>query len=157
MMSRLWVILLFLMPLLSCSKKPDPDTVVMIIDSSPLNLDPRIGLDASSERIDELLFNALLRRDEHFNLQPELAASWEIPNPATYIFHLRREVHFHDGRLLTARDVKWTLDSILSGSLHTAKAGAYQYVDNVEAPDDYTLTIHLKEPYAALLWNLSDG
>ena len=75
--------------LAACSRKPDPNTLVMIIESSPTNLDPRVGVDAQSERIDELLFDSLLRRDDHFNLQPWLAESWEIPDPQTYIFHLR--------------------------------------------------------------------
>ena len=65
--------------LAACSRKPDPNTLVMIIESSPTNLDPRVGVDAQSERIDELLFDSLLRRDAHFNLQPWLAESWEIP------------------------------------------------------------------------------
>src|SRR5580658_1769506 len=60
-----------------CASKPDPNTLVMIIESSPTNLDPRVGVDAQSERIDELLFDSLVRRDEHFQLQPWLAESWE--------------------------------------------------------------------------------
>ena len=43
------------LPLLSCSQAPDPNTLVMIIESSPTNLDPRVGIDAQSERIGELL------------------------------------------------------------------------------------------------------
>ena len=62
----------------------------MIIESSPTNLDPRVGIDAQSERIDELIFDSLVRRDEHFELKPWLAESWEIPDPQTYIFHLRQ-------------------------------------------------------------------
>src|SRR5579884_169405 len=54
------------MSLLSCSKRPDPHTLVMIIENSPTNLDPRVGTDAQSERIDELLFDSLVHRDEHF-------------------------------------------------------------------------------------------
>src|SRR5579864_3628103 len=98
--------------LLSCSSKPDASTVVMIIESSPTNLDPRVGIDAQSERIDELIFDALLTRDEHLNVQPGLAESWNIPDPLTYVFHLHSGVKFHDGRPLTARDVKWTFDSL---------------------------------------------
>ncbi|MGI9102358.1 MAG: ABC transporter substrate-binding protein [Terriglobales bacterium] len=140
-----------------CTKKPDPGTLVMIIESSPSNLDPRIGIDAQSERIDELLFDALLRRDEHFQLQPWLATSWEIPDPLTYIFHLRRDVRFHDGRPLAARDVKWTFDSILNRSVRTTKTGSYRFVDRIDAPDDSTVVFHLNETWAALLWNLSNG
>ncbi len=66
-------------------------------------------------------------------------------------------MRFHDGQPLTARDVKWTLDSLISGSLRSAKASTYAPVDHVDAPDDYTVIFHLKEPFAPLLWNLSDG
>ncbi len=142
----------------SCARqKPEAATAVMLIESSPLNLDPRVGTDAQSERIGELIFEGLVRRDENFELQPRLAESWQIPDPLTYIFHLRRDVHFHDGRALSAGDVKWTLDSLLSGKIRSAKTSAYRYVERVETPDDFTVVIHLKEPYAALLWNLSDG
>ena len=145
------------LPLLSCSKPPDPNTLVMIIESSPTNLDPRVGIDGQSERIDELLFDALLTRDEHFNVQPGLAERWETLDPLTYIFHLHRGVTFHDGRPLTARDVKWTFDSLLQGKIRSTKTSTYSFVDRIEAPDDLTVTFHLKEPYAALLWNLSEG
>ncbi len=146
-----------LLPLLSCSHAPDPNTLVMIIESSPTNLDPRVGIDGYSERIDELLFDALLTRDEHFNVQPGLAERWENPDPLTYIFHLHRGVTFHDGRPLTSRDVKWTLDSLLQGRIRSTKSSAYRYIDRIEAPDEVTVVFHLKEPYATLLWNLSEG
>jgi len=93
-------ILLSLVPLLvlpSCAKKRDANTLVMIIESSPTNLDPRVGLDAQSEDIDGLLFDNLLSRDEHLNVKPELADRWEIPDPKTYVFHLRKDVRFCNG------------------------------------------------------------
>jgi len=150
------VLVLFLL-LSACTHKPDPNTLVMIIESSPTNLDPRVGVDAQSERIDELLFDSLVRRDEHFNLKPWLADSWEIPDPRTYIFHLHHGVRFHNGQALTACDVKWTFDSLISGKLRSAKTSTYAPIDHIDAPDDYTVVFHLKEPFAPLLWNLSDG
>jgi peptide/nickel transport system substrate-binding protein len=151
------VVLALLVPLFSCSSKHDPDTLVMIIESSPTNLDPRIGLDAQSERIDELLFDDLCTRDEHLNVQPGLAERWDIPDPLTYVFHLHQGVKFHDGQPLTSRDVKWTFDSLLQGKIRSTKAAAYRLVDRVDAPDDSTVVFHLKEPFATLLWNVSDG
>ncbi len=149
---------LTLLALNGCAhSRPEPGTVVMLVESSPLNLDPRIGTDAQSERIGELIFEGLVRRQDDFTLAPRLAESWQIPDPLTYVFHLRRGVRFHDGHLLTSADVKWTLDSLLTGQLRSAKASAYRYVATVEAPDAQTVVLHLKEPYAALLWNLSDG
>ena len=151
------LLLLALLLLPGCANKPDPNTLVMLIESSPTNLDPRVGVDAQSERIDELLFDSLVRRDEHFNLYPWLAESWETPDPLTYIFHLQHGVRFHNGQPLTARDVKWTIDSLTTGELRSAKASTYAPVDRIEAPDDHTVIFHLKAPFASLLWNLSDG
>lgn len=141
----------------SCSKKPDANTLVMIIESSPTNLDPRVGLDAQSEDIDGLLFDNLLSRDEHLNVKPELAERWEIPDPRTYIFHLRPGVKFCNGAALSARDVKWSFDSVLGGQLHTPKSSSYKLIDHIDAPDERTVIFHLKEPWAGLLWNLAGG
>jgi peptide/nickel transport system substrate-binding protein len=143
--------------LLSCSSKADPNTLVMVIESSPTNLDPRVGVDAQSERIDNLIFDDLLSRGENLDVAPGLAERWEIPNPLTYIFHLHHGVRFHDGRALTSRDVKWTFDSLLQGKVRSPKAGVYRFVDRIDAPEDDTVIFHMKEPSATLLWNLSDG
>jgi peptide/nickel transport system substrate-binding protein len=137
--------------------RPSPQTVTMLIESSPTSLDPRIGVDAQSEHITSLIFDSLVHKNSHFNLDPWLATSWETPDPLTYRFHLRTDVHFHDGKPLTATDVKYTLDSMRNGTVITAKAGALANVDHVDAPDAATVVIHLKRPDAALLWNLSDG
>ena len=157
MVLRAALLLILVCFLSSCSARPDSDTLVMIIESSPTNLDPRVGLDAQSERIDSLLFDDLLTRDEHLNVEAQLAERWEIPNPLTYVFHLRSDVKFHDGRPLTSRDVKWTFDSLLQGKILSTKAAAYRFVDRIDTPDNYTVVFHLKEPFATLLWNLSDG
>jgi peptide/nickel transport system substrate-binding protein len=154
-----WVLALCLtVGLAGCGgTRPSPQTVTMVIESSPTNLDPRIGIDGQSEHIDSLIFDSLVRRDEHFKLQPWLATSWETSDPVTYRFHLRTDVRFQDGHPLTASDVKYTLDSMRDGTVITAKAGSFAHVDRVDAPDAATVVIHLKQPDAALLWNLSDG
>jgi len=152
-----WTLLILTFVLASCSRKPEPNTLVVIIESSPTNLDPRVGLDAQSERIDGLLFDNLLSRDEHLSVKPGLAERWEIPDAKTYIFHLHRGVSFCDGRPLTSRDVKWSFDSLLQGKIRSTKAAAYRLVDHIDAPDDSTVIFHLKEPWAGLLWNIAGG
>jgi peptide/nickel transport system substrate-binding protein len=149
--------LALLTPFFSCATKPDPHTLVMVIESSPTNLDPRVGLDAQSERIDNLIFDDLLSRGENLNVAPGLAERWEIPDPLTYVFHLHQGVKFHDGRALTSRDVKWTFDSLLQGKVRSTKAAVYRFVDHIDAPDDFTVVFHMKELSATLLWNVSDG
>jgi len=132
-------------------------TLTLLIESSPTNLDPRIGTDAQSERIDELLFDGLVTRGANFELQPALALSWDHPDPLQWIFHLRSDVRFHDGSDLTSADVKWTLDSMRNGTIVSGKTGAYKQVASVDAPDSKTIVLHLKAPDPALLWNLSSG
>ena len=147
-------------PLLGCSRShPDPHTITVIIEPSATNLDPRVGTDAVSERVDELLFDSLVRKDEHFNLQPWVAESWEIHDPLTYVFHLHAGIRFHNGRPLTARDVKWTIDSMMDGTVLSSKTAttSYQHIAGIEARDDQTVIFHMKEPDSGLLWNLSDG
>ena len=140
---------------LSCSRPSEPNTVTMIIESSPTNLDPRVGLDAQSERIDGLIFDDLLTRDEHLNAAPGLAERWDIPDPLTYVFHLRSGIKFHDGRSLTSNDVKWTFDSLIQGKVKSAKASTFRFVDRIDAPDSGTVVFRLKEPSSTLLWNLA--
>jgi peptide/nickel transport system substrate-binding protein len=157
-MSKRVLSLLALCALVGCrGRQPSPQTVTMLIENSPTSLDLRIGVDAQSEHIGSLIFDSLVHKDAHFNLQPWIATSWETPDPLTYRFHLRTDVHFHNGKPLTAVDVKYTLDSMRNGTVITAKAASFAQIDHVDAPDAATVVIHLKQPDAALLWNLSDG
>ena len=95
----------------------EPGTVVVIMESSPNNLDPRQGTDAQSERVGALIFDALVKKDEHYNLVPWLATSWEQPDALTWVFHLRDGVRFQDGRPLEAADVVWTIESLIDPKL----------------------------------------
>ena len=149
---------LFCVGMFGCrGRGPDSGTVVMIIESSPNNLDLRVGTDAQSERVGGVIFDALVRKDEHFNLQPWLATHWEQPDAVTWVFHLRDGVQFQDGRPLTADDVAYTIASMIDGSLITAKGGSFASVESAEARDRLTIVVHMRRPDAGLLFNLSDG
>ena len=137
----------------------EPGTVVVLLESSPNNLDPRQGTDAQSERVGPLIFDALVKKDEHYNLQPWLATSWEPLDALTWVFHLRDGVRFQDGRPLEAADVVWTIDSLIDPKLGliTSKSGSFDAVERVEARDRLTVVVHMKRPDAGLLFNMSDG
>jgi len=138
-------------------KSANPNTVVMIIESSPNNLDLRQGTDAQSERVGGVIFDGLVTKDEHYNLKPWLATSWEQPDPLTLVLHLRDGVFFHNGKQLEAEDVAWTIRSMIDGTLITAKGGAFASVASIDVRDRLTLVIHLKHPDAGLLFNTSNG
>ncbi len=144
--------------LTACSPSaPNPHTLTFLIESSPNNLDVRQGTDSQSERVGGLIYDPLVRKDDHFNLQPWLASSWERPDPLTWIFHLRPNVHFHDGRTLTSADVAWSIRSMTNGAIITAKGGAFKAITAVDTPDPLTVIVHTSAPQPSLLFNLSDG
>jgi peptide/nickel transport system substrate-binding protein len=139
------------------SRSNDPATLRFLIESSPNNLDLRQGTDAQSERIGGLIYDALVKKDTHFVLQPWLATSWERPDPLTWIFHIRANVRFHDGKPLTAADVAWSIKSMVDGTVISPKGGNLGTLVSVVATGPLTVTVKTAQSDDSLLFNLSDG
>jgi peptide/nickel transport system substrate-binding protein len=147
-----------LLPIEACAPPANEShTINFLIESSPNNLDLRQGTDSQSERIGELIYDPLVRKDDHFNLQPWLATSWDRPDPLTWVFHLRSGVRFHDGKPLTAADVAWSIRSMTDGTILTGKGDAFKDVASVNVTGPLTLVLHMNKPNQSLLFNLSDG
>ena len=139
---RFLALLLVGLCLSACGPAPPADNIVtLVLDIAPTSLDPRIGVDASSERLDQLIFSALVRVDDTSSFIPDLAESWDIPDPTTYVFHLRDDVRFHDGRALTAMDVVYTCRSIMEESLLSPLRGTLELVEEIQALDDQTVRV----------------
>jgi peptide/nickel transport system substrate-binding protein len=151
-------LLLLLVVFAGCkSSSNDSHTLKFLIESSPNNLDLRQGTDSQSERVGELIYDSLVRKDDHFNLQPWLATSWERPDALTWVFHLRDGVRFHDGKMMGAEDVAWSIRSMTNGAIISAKGGAFADVVDVSMRDPLTLVVKTSKPSESLLFNLSDG
>ena len=156
--TRLVAAALFLGVLTGCqSRDEDARTVKFLIESSPNNLDLRQGTDSQSERVGGLIYDALVKKDDGLNLRPWLATSWERPDALTWVFHIRSGVRFHDGKPLTAEDVKWSILSMTDGTLISAKGSAFANVDRISLNDPLTMVVHTRKPDSSLLFNLSDG
>src|SRR5262249_27046846 len=85
--------------------------------------------------------------------EPDLAAAMpEQPNDLTYIFKLRPNTKFHNGKTLTADDVKYSLD--LWASDKSVAKDNYTWLEKTEAVDPLTVKITTKFPYADTLPNL---
>ncbi|MGZ3620167.1 MAG: ABC transporter substrate-binding protein [Candidatus Binataceae bacterium] len=121
------------------------------LETSPIALDPRFTTDAISSRTAELVFDALVRVDAHGQFHGDLAESFERPTPTTLVFHLRHGLRFSDGRPLTARDVKYTYDSILDPASISPKRIALRQLAAIAAPDDATVVMTTRGPYAPAL------
>ena len=148
--------LFFFLTLSGCTRTvaTEPGVVNFLLESSPTNLDPRIGTDGPSERIDGLIFDSLVELDAQRIPRGDLAETWETPDPLTYVFHLRSGVKFHDGRILTSADVKYTFDSIMNASVTSPKRGAFRLVKSVEARNAATVIFHLSEANSGFLGDI---
>jgi peptide/nickel transport system substrate-binding protein len=107
-------------------------------------------------------YNTLLRIDpfDRTGTRPvgDLAESWTIsPDGMTYTFKLRQGVRFHDGSILTSRDVKASYDKIVfpPPGVISMRKGSYHAVEAIEAPDPQTVRFRLKWPEASFLIALS--
>ncbi len=154
-------IVLFLI-LTACSSLAPPSDhgdkpFVVAIDSAPTQLDPRLSTDATSERIDHLLFSSLIRIGPHEEIVPDLAERWEIQGNRRYTFYLKEKVFFHDGSPLTSDDIRYTYESILNPETASPHRKAYEVIERIETPDAATVRFILKENYAPFLGTLTRG
>ncbi|MGH7430009.1 MAG: ABC transporter substrate-binding protein, partial [Candidatus Methylomirabilaceae bacterium] len=87
---------------------------------------------------------------------PRLATRWQVSRDGlTYTFTLRRGVTFHDGTALNAAAVKVTLERLLDPRIRVGIRFFYTPINTVEAVDDATVRITLKQPSPSFLGGLS--
>lgn len=133
------------------------DTLVIEVQSSPTNLDSRVGNDNASGRVFDLIYSGLVKVTPDMNYAADLATKWETPDDKTIIFHLNPNAKFHNGQPVKAADVKWTYDSLMDPNFVTSKKSGYAAVDHIEVPDEHTVIFKLKEPNGGLFDNLTLG
>ncbi len=144
--------LLLLAGSIQAADQPKPGGKLVIgQDIDAVGLDPYKTTAMASLNYFEQIYNTLLQFDDKGRLQPELAVSWENPSATTYVFRLRKEVKFHDGKELTAEDVKATFDRILDPKTGSVRAITFKPVERVEVVDKHTVRFILKEPFAPFL------
>jgi len=110
---------------------------------------PILASDSPSSYIVSLVFNGLVKYNKDVEIVGDLAKSWDIEDDGiVIIFHLRKDVKWHDGMPFTARDVKFTYESIIDPNVPTPYAGDFKMVKRMDVVDDYTVKVVYKEPFA---------
>jgi peptide/nickel transport system substrate-binding protein len=96
------------------------------------------------------LFSFLTLYNEQGFPKPSLAESWQVGRDGlSWTFKLRRGVKFHNGRELTADDVKFSIERVLQKKPSTVYPGV-KAIERILVPDRYTATIVLNQPYSIL-------
>jgi len=110
---------------------------------------PILASDSASSEICGMIFNGLIKYDKDVSLVGDLAESWEIRDEGlTIIFHLRKNVSWHDGAPFTAGDVEFTYSKLIDPAVKTPYSGDFERVESLEVLDDYTVKVKYKEPFS---------
>jgi peptide/nickel transport system substrate-binding protein len=107
-----------------------------------------------AQKASQLMFNGLMKFDEHLRVVPDLAERLDHPSPTRYVAALRRGVRFHDGHELTSADVVHTFRSLLDPGFLSPLKGAYRVLLAIDAQDRYTVVFTLREPFESFPANL---
>jgi peptide/nickel transport system substrate-binding protein len=114
-------------------------------------LDPAFYSVIEEHQIGFTLFDALVWVDHTLTPQPMLAESWDAsPTLRSWTFKLREGVRFHHGATFSAQDVTYTFSRILNPDTGSPFRSTLQFVEKVEALDEYTVRFDLKTPSAEL-------
>ena len=129
-----------------CSDSGPVGAIRFALSSGPSNLDPRFATDASSERINQLLYSRLVEFDEKLLPKPSLA-EWQLIDKRTYRFHLiaDRPV-FSNGEKVTARDVVASYRYVLDAANLSPHREAVSMISDIKIIDDETLDFILTAP-----------
>lgn len=167
----MYVILLILVFLsgTSCRKSDDgrlPGTLYLRLSSNPTTLDPALITDVIGGTIAAKLFNGLIRFNENLDIVPDIARSWDLsPDQRTYTFHLRRDVRFSNGRTVTAEDVRYSFERVLTPATRAPLtwvldkiegadaflAGKATNISGIRIENDHTLVLKLGKPFGPFL------
>jgi ABC-type oligopeptide transport system substrate-binding subunit/class 3 adenylate cyclase len=140
----------------------------------PLTLDPSLAEEKFTIGVVDQLFSGLVDLGPEMNVLPNLARSWEILEEGRkYVFHLRDDVHWSDGSLVTAADFEYawkrllspTTGSLIAGLLYDVKGARSFHQGKTSNPDDigihtlddFTLVVELEQPTGYFLYLMANS
>jgi ABC-type transport system substrate-binding protein len=142
------------------------------INGTPSTLDPAMAFDQQSAKIFINVHAGLLTPGLGVEIYPGVAKNWYVEEDnLTWIFNLKKGIKFHNGREVTAQDVKYSFERLLSPKLNSPNSwflfdieGAAEYnqgklreVSGIKVLDKYCISLKLKKPYTGFLLNLAQS
>ncbi len=133
--------------------------VTWALEQDPVHIAPFGAILTSNHWGKAPMYESLLEWDSKLDERPALAVSWKVVDNKTIDFFLRKGVKFHNGKELTAADVKYSVEQMLNpplpGSISTV--GQVPAIEGVSVRGKYTARLRLKAPdariYGFLAWN----
>jgi peptide/nickel transport system substrate-binding protein len=137
-----------------CRRGSSSQEMVMMLEKRVSTFDPRVSADSADERMRQVIFNGLTRKNEKFDPVPDLAEKFEASSDyKMFTFRLRQGIKFHNSQKLSALDVKYTFDTMMAQGFPSAKkvelARELASVD-VSKDDPMTVVFHCNNPCPGL-------
>ncbi|MFN7729232.1 MAG: ABC transporter substrate-binding protein [Bdellovibrio sp.] len=129
---------------------PVGGTFTRNLGGEPPTIHPVTSTDLYADRIQQYVMDTLAKRNPETNeFQPRLAEKWDISkDQKVYTFTLRKDATFHDGKPVTAEDVKFSFDAIFEPAYKAVHVQPYfEGIAKVEIIDPFTVKFHTKDSY----------
>ncbi|BBF44289.1 dipeptide-binding ABC transporter, periplasmic substrate-binding component [Lachnospiraceae bacterium KM106-2] len=141
---------------MSQGKPTNGGSIVVGIQQDLDSLDPGKAIAAGTKEVLFNIFEGLVKPDEKGNLVPAVASKYEVSKDGkTYTFTLRDGVKFHNGNVVTAEDVVYSIKRSAGLLDKTDKSvyvdSALQNISKVEKTDDKTIVVSLKSADTELI------
>lgn len=115
---------------------------------------PNMAPNSYSYLVNGQMFEGLVRYEEKSKIVPLLATDWTNPDDTTWVFNLKENVSFHNGNTMTAKDVKYSIDTVKASE--SDFAGIFtSTIESVEVVNDNQVQIKTSSPDPALLNRLT--
>ena len=148
----------------------DPKEAILLVGGQPRTLDPAKTLGGPDDALGHI-FSGLVMLDSDLQVQPDLAAGWEISDDGLlYTFYLQPHAQFHDGRPLTADDIVYSWERAADPQTGSDTVQTYlgniagvpekvrgeaEQIDGLKVIDDHTFSVRLIEPDVTFLAKLA--
>jgi len=142
--------------LMGCGGKGAETVFTVGLNAGISTLDPGRAWNFLDNQITSQICETLITFDEEGRLIPCLATSWEQPDPLTYVYNLRHNVTFSNGRPLTMDDVLFSLERSRDPSGGTYFPDFFSEVASIDGRGS-RLTITLNRPSAVFKYTLATG
>lgn len=129
---------------------PQGGNITLNIRGEPPTIHPIAATDVYASYVHDFTMSSLLTKDaQTYEWKPRLAEKWEISKDGkVFTFWLRKGLTFHDGKPLTAEDVKFSFDAIFEPKYNAAhKRPYYEGIAKVEVVDPLQVKFYTKEVY----------
>jgi len=145
---------------MAAAPPPQPGgRVVVALNAGWDQLDPAVAAFTFAREIMGNIYDPLLIKDPQTGeIKPSLVSTWTVsPDGRTILLKLRQGIKFHDGTPLTAEAVAFSINRIRDPALRSPMAATVLGpVERVETPDQFTVQITMRGPFAPFIDSLTE-